>query len=386
MRYVSLLFFFWSFALFASPEALYLILPEDPAHQISVHWLEVLKEKSFSAVAYRKKGEDNWTEKVFASSHFLGNSSYAIKKCLLNNLKENQEYELRLVGDESIFFFKTLPEVLDRPLKVVIGGDVYEGLAKFQKMTQKVASLDPDWVILGGDIAYTSGVKPGRWATFLKEWFTLMRGEKGRLIPMAALPGNHDVSSKDRASKGKNSLFFKVFSGSEGLSYRRLDVTNYLSFFLLDTGHIFPIGGEQTAWLEKALQERSSAAWKIPVYHIAAYPSVYSFGAPVPTLIRQLWVPLFERYGVRCAFEHHNHSFKRTHPIKAGNIDPSGITYIGDGCWGVSPRKPIQQMFYLLKKEKANVISLLTISNQTLTVEVFDASSRLIDEWSVQSL
>jgi hypothetical protein len=32
--------------------------------------------------------------------------------------------------------------------------------------------------------------------------------------------------------------------------------------------------------------------------------------------------------------EHHDHTFKRTHPLKGGLVDPNGILYLGDGSWG----------------------------------------------------
>ena len=43
---------------------------------------------------------------------------------------------------------------------------------------------------------------------------------------------------------------------------------------------------------------------------------------------------------MKVAFENHDHAYKRTHPIRNGKIDPTGIVYLGDGAWGVNLRKP----------------------------------------------
>ena len=50
---------------------------------------------------------------------------------------------------------------------------------------------------------------------------------------------------------------------------------------------------------------------------------------------RKFWVPLFEKHQVDVVLEHHDHTFKRTHPLKGGSVDEKiGIVYLGDGSWG----------------------------------------------------
>jgi hypothetical protein len=55
-----------------------------------------------------------------------------------------------------------------------------------------------------------------------------------------------------------------------------------------------------------------------PVYHVPGYPSVRAFDGATSAQVREHWAPLFERAGVRVAFENHDHAYKRTHPIRAG--------------------------------------------------------------------
>jgi len=49
---------------------------------------------------------------------------------------------------------------------------------------------------------------------------------------------------------------------------------------------------------------------------------------------RRHWCPLFERYKVDFVLEHHDHTFKRTHPLTNGLKDKHGVLYLGDGSWG----------------------------------------------------
>jgi len=46
-----------------------------------------------------------------------------------------------------------------------------------------------------------------------------------------------------------------------------------LSLVLLDTNHIVPVAGEQTAWLERTLADRQDRPHLIVANHVPAYPS-----------------------------------------------------------------------------------------------------------------
>ena len=104
----------------------------------------------------------------------------------------------------------------------------------------------------------------------------------------------------------------------------------------------------------------------VPTYHVPAYPSYRpddtGGSAALTKRIRENWYPLFERYGVKFAFEHHDHTFKRTHPIRAGKVDPKGVVYLGDGAWAVTPRKPDDKpRWYLAKTASVRHFHLVTL-------------------------
>lgn len=210
-----------------------------------------------------------------------------------------------------------------------------------------------------------------------------MRTDDGRLIPLVVTPGNHDVRSDAKTPEEKGRRLFEFFSFPKGASYSVLDI-GPISLFLLDTGHVYPIEGAQTTWLEKALSARQDVPYKLAVYHISAYPAYYSYSGKVPTKIRDLWVPLFESYGIRAAFEHHNHVFKRTFPLRAGNIDPQGVIYLGDGAFGVPTRSP-RSAWYLAASKKSRCFWTLRLDTSGCLLEAYDSWGKRLDALTLPS-
>ncbi len=376
-------------------KAIYLTLPEDPCHNMQVHWIEKQGRGACATFWYQKKGDADWKEAKTFLEEDLRKSSYFIRHAFLDNLEEDSEYVFYLDdGKKKTHRFHTLPEHLEKPLKIAIGGDIAESFSLYQKMNRVVREKNPDFVILQGDLAYACGKglwnpkhgKTDRWISFFSIWYQMMQDKDGRILPIVPLLGNHDITGQDRREKGENALFCKFFPFKEGVSYRNLVLGDYATFFLLDTGHLASIEGAQTAWLAKKLEECSPFLWKIPVYHIAAYPSVYHPNNRESQKIRSFWSPLFERYGVRVAFESHNHAFKRTCPIADEKIALHGVVYIGDGGWGASPRKrdfykAKEDFFYLAKHEMSTCFSLLILEKKKIQVECYNHKNVLLDQW-----
>jgi len=383
-----LCFLFLFSSVFAAPKAVYLTVPDDSAHSMSVHWIEKEQKKPSNTIFYQKEGDKEWKKETVTSQSSLADSSYSVKGCLITGLEEASYYSFHFEGEKREYLFRTLPSNLKSPLKIAIGGDFTESFSMFRKMNKVAAQKNPDFVILGGDIAYACGHRlfegkhgsVSKWVDFFEEWETSMRGERGRLIPVVAVIGNHDVAPKDRKEKGKNSLFLRFFPSSTDLTYKTVDIAGALCLVLLDSGHLFSLEKQQKVWLEQTLQAKQKMLWKIPVYHLSGYPSTYLFNNARPTNLRRNWTPLFEQYGVKLVFEHHNHAFKRTYPMLEEKINPEGIVYMGDGCWGAPPRKVVKS-YYLENSLSSNSFSLLTVDVKSLQVEVFNNKNELIDTW-----
>ncbi len=368
------------------PSILYLTWLHDPTTTMTVQWHSADTD-STSQISYRKVGDENWQMKegIFAQ---ISKTNRRVHTVELDGLDPGSDYQFRLVGRKGEYYFRTLPTTLTKPVKFVVGGDAYNYYSTFCKMNAKIASCDPDFVVVGGDIAYTNSRKAlfkgkawelKRWCTFLKEWKSKMVTSDGRLIPFLVVIGNHDIKALTMRPKSQHFLFYELFALQEpGKSYRVFDAGDYLSLFLLDTGHSYHIAGSQAEWLTKALSSRESVPYKMAAYHIGAYPSVYPYHGSTPKEIRSEWSPIFEKYHLNVAFEHHNHAYKRTFPLKAEKIDPEGVVYMGDGSWGVSPRKP-KQLWYLEVAKQTNAVCLVTLDGGKSCIEAVDIRGNIID-------
>ena len=371
------------------PDVVYLTWKSDPATTMTIMWHTTTGRNS-QTISYKRIDETNW-KKAWGTKERFCRSNIDIHLLELKNLDEDTEYVFRL-DDGELHKFRTLPNGLKRPIHAAIGGDAFFYKNLYEKMNAEVASKDPDFVILAGDIAYTEGIrralrthywKIDRWEEFFRIWSRQMVTKEGRMIPIVPVIGNHDVCQGFDNPKKTDVMFYQVFAFPlHGIPFRTLSIGSDLSFFLLDTAHTFPIAGAQTEWLGQALEANKDATYKIPVYHLPGYPSESYFHAAGSKDIRKFWVPLFQKYGVKISMEHDNHTFKRTFPIKDGMVDDSGIVFLGDGAWGVSPAKP-KRHWYLAKAARRNNFWFLTISPEKIQARAFDNEGTLLDEIEV---
>jgi hypothetical protein len=353
--------------------ALYLSWYGDPTTTMTIQW-HTPEEEPGDSIALQMQ-ENEW--KTVQGDH-VPIDYLLVHKVSLENLTPNTEYAFRIGEDQTVYRFRTAPNHLDQPLRFIIGGDVYSSTKLFRRMAKTVLDNHPQFVVLGGDIAYALGVHPFRssplrhWISFFKDWKNHMIYPDGLIVPFLIVPGNHDIKPDNY------DLFFRLFAFPEKQLYRTVDFGSYLSLFLLDTGHFQPVDGRQTVWLDKALAAHQTTHYRLAVYHEAAYPSFYPYHGSTPKKIRTNWCPLFDKYHLLAAFENHNHAYKRTYPIKANQVDPTGVVYFGDGCWGVHPRKT-NNAWYLDKRGRKNNVFLVEITEQEATVEAIDLFNTPID-------
>jgi hypothetical protein len=204
----------------------------------------------------------------------------------------------------------------------------------------------------------------------------------GRLIPLLVTIGNHEVAGGYATSNAAALQFYSLFAMPGQRGYAALDFGRYMSIILLDSSHTNPIEGDQTDWLKDVLSARDKTQTHLfAFYHTPAYPSHRVMSTRYSKAIRANWVPLFERYGVDVAFEHHDHTFKRSHLIKSDKIDPAGVLYLGDGAWGkeVRPVHPPGKMWYLARAESVGHFWATTIHGESRLHRAFDYQGNCFD-------
>lgn len=294
------------------------------------------------------------------------------------------EYVLK-IGDrgEAKLRFRTAPATLDEPLVFAEGGDVgiWKNVAPLHTIA---AGWGPRFGLIGGDCAYANGRTPENWVAYLRLWREHMVDPDGRLVPMLCAIGNHEVDGSFGQPISRAPFFNALFDGLfKGKTYAALDFGDYLSLVLLDSGHVSAHDGAQAAWLDKALAKREDRPHLFTAYHVPAYPSHREFEGTYSERARQHWVPLFEKHGVDVSFEHHDHTYKRTHVMTAGVPDPNGVLYLGDGCWGMSPRTAAtpEERPYLVKSVSASHVIRVTLDGGERRFIAVDVEGNQIDRY-----
>ncbi len=338
------------------PDALYLTWIDDPCTTMTVQWHTVFGETRGKAVYYREAEalpgqvtepapavNEHWT-KVQAKAVPLPGTTRDVQTAHITGLAPGKMYRFFFNPGGPVYKFKTLPAKLDRPIRFIVAGDVYKVLARLEEGFKQGAKTEPDFAVLAGDIAYDNGRLDlvTRCIELLSLWKRLMVRSDGCLVPMFALMGNHEIPKwkEEPEPTSEAAAFYALYALPGGKAYRSLNAGDYLSIFMMDTDHTNAIDGEQLAWLKAEMARRADCTHKIPVYHVPAFPSSRN-NSKVNKRVLKHWVPVFEENGVGIAFEHHDHTFKRTFAIRGEKVAEGGIVYFGDGGWAMAqPRIP----------------------------------------------
>lgn len=369
------------------PVALYLTWQHSPETTMTIQWLTD-KNRIQDEVEFKSVQQTAW-QKQTGTHHTLPDGfPYLLHRVELTHLTPGTEYIFRTGEDALSYKFMTMPKELDQPIRFVVGGDMYHDGVEFLEETNKqAAKTNPHFALVGGDIAYSGGKfsfyreDSQRWLVWLKAWKRDMITQDGRLIPMIVTLGNHDVNGRFGQTADQARFFYSFFLPNKREAFQSLDFGNYLSIIALDSGHTASIPGVQTKWLKNALSQRKDVLHKIAFYHVPAYPSVRSDQTTYCVSIRKNWVPLFEEYGLHIAFEHHDHAYKRTHPLRKGRIDVSGVTYIGDGSWGIErPRLPKKNRWYIAQSASARQFVLTTLQKNGRVVTSITSNGCILDQ------
>lgn len=386
------------------PAGLFLTWQQDPTTTMTIDWHTVPNggnAEQETIIKYREVGAEKWESRK-GSRHTFPHSDRTIHRVELAGLEPGALYRFRVGEFEKRYKFRTMPtDIAGEPLVFAIGGDVRHQRSWMERTNKVAMRYDPDFIVWGGDLAYADGRadRVYRW----HEWFEVIRDtlvtEEGRVVPIVVGIGNHemnvqrgggfwysfdDYEQTDQWREANVPYFFPLFAFPGQPGYNVLDFGEYLSLISLDSGHANPVEGEQTEWLEELLAERREVPHVFPFYHVAAFPSARGYGGRVATRIRDNWAPLFDKYGVRVAFENHDHTYKRTPPLRMGEgIHPAGVVYLGDGAWGVSTREvhdPAERS-YLERAESIRHAIIGTLHGTHQHFLVVSEEGEVIDEY-----
>jgi acid phosphatase type 7 len=259
---------------------------------------------------------------------------------------------------------------------MIAGGDSRTGLEDRSRMNLRIAATvlnHPDVYALchGGDYI-NDGNSWREWRLWLSQHeFTTL--DDGRVLPIIPTKGNHDGGP----------LFFEIFNLKSNTSkpsyWHNTQITKDVNIITLDTN--YTANGPQEQWLKQQLATlRPKSRYLLTNYHRPLFPAVKS----VPDQAA-VFVPLFEHYNIDLALESDGHCIKRTAPIRNGKIDPTGITYIGEGGLGVGQREPNKDLWYLKDgyTSRGHHIYLLHFTKESLKVNTILLNGNIVDEFKL---
>ena len=343
----------------------------------AVYWDTVAREgmvedyrQQTSGEAFRIDGlDDRWIYRIELTGLTPGATVFLVAGSPGGGI--SREYKVR-----------TLPHDA-RPLRLVTGGDMGPSYLA-RKLLREAAKTSPDVALVGGDLAYADGdiAKVDRWDALLTYYTEEMVTPEGFAIPVIASIGNHEVIGGYSGDKTKAPFFFGLFGQHPEKTYfaRRLGAN--LAVVVLDTGHIAPHEGEQAAWLDRTLAELADVPFRAALYHVPLYPSHRAYDGRGSVAGREHWGPLFDRHQLTVAFENHDHMHKRTPLLKANAVSRDGTLYIGDGCWGRSPRTLDEAGRWYL--ETASAVAhfwVVDVDPSGLVYRAVDARGRVFDTY-----
>jgi len=236
-------------------------------------------------------------------------------------------------------------------------------------VTSCAASACPDFVIFCGDMV-AEGNSQEQWNNWFDSLQEHLVTEDGRMIPIVAVIGNHDMGAHPDV-ESTYQWFKGVFANPGNELWYSLDFPD------LHVTALSATGGCVGTWWAPALQEAKkqlnwlesdlaggNAPWTVVVWHIPYYSGfVTGTGYPSEPFLKY-WAPIVEdqAYGVDLVINGHVHNYMRSWPIRTMLIEdvpvdkPStdlgykatyelqtnssdGVTYIVQGCWG-APTEP----------------------------------------------
>lgn len=285
----------------------------------------------------------------------------------LTNLTPDTTYRVQdvivKVGDklvnsiiEQSVKFRTGPDShSNKSIAFVSGGDMEWGKAGISLSKYAASQDDILFAAIGGDIAYENAIPSCfmRYDEWFFNWNSIMTTKSGHSIPILTTIGNHEAGGW-RKTRSYVPFYFHYFPHQIGIqdvdpahrsAYHKHIFAGHTSLIILDSYVVTPIIGEQKKWLIDTLQN-STQNNRLALYHASAFPAHLSEIRDITSELQNHYVPLFEEYNLKAVYEHHYHCLANTHPIRNGKIDPTGVRYLGQGSWGVSPRQSIDTRWW----------------------------------------
>jgi|GEM_PF-30754 len=289
--------------------------------------VQVVKEAEFA-------GFDQANVQTVTGSSSLFNTldigTIRVHKATVTGLEPGTKYVYRAGDGEGNFSaqgsFATAAASGDE-LKFLFIGDSQAsnaaGFALWGDTLRKGLSDHPDaeFVIHAGDMV-DKGYSEAEW----NMWFAAAQQELMN-TSLVTVVGNHEVMG----TKGNGDFLAHFNQPDNGIDSLKGTQFSFdykdVHFVVLNSEYDYE---EQADWLADDLAN-TDKKWKIAVFHRGPYGSYYD-----TEIVRELWTPIFDQYGVDLVLSGHDHLYLRTFPMNGGSAtqEGEGTVYVVGGSSG----------------------------------------------------
>ena len=224
------------------------------------------------------------------------------------------------------------------------------------KTAENIQKKNPEIVIAAGDLSYEESANC---------WFEIIQPFKSK---MKIAMGDHEYSDTSGGTIGVIYQYLKPLNLTK--TYYSFDM-NKVHFVIIDPYIDYNAGSSQYHFIEQDLKTASTNPkidWTFVVESIPIYTSPAQH--PANSTIRDIYHPLFDKYGVDLVFTSDNHNYQRTFPLKYNsesgssnnpiivdsnqnnyyNNDKGGVIYLITGTAGRSLYEIKQQAPFVAKQ------------------------------------
>jgi hypothetical protein len=284
--------------------------------------------------------------------------AHTFHSVIVEGLAASTQYYYTVVSDEiesTTFTFCTSFQQADEIQFVVYGDDRggWDNWVSTKIVAHAIEALHPPFVISTGDLV-DDGINPDNWVDFFAASPFV---HNSTLYPVL---GNHEHYT---------SWYFTYFS-----------LPGHERWYSFDNGPVHFIGLDsnlrnayrlvQLVWLVHDLQTNSQP-FTIVFFH---HPLYSSGNHGNTTLLRLIWKPIFEHFGVDIVFNGHDHNYER------GVVND--ITYIVTGGGG-APLYDVGHSSWTVYSEKTYHYCLLNVNPELLAFQAIKPDGTVIDSFTI---
>jgi acid phosphatase type 7 len=227
-------------------------------------------------------------------------------------------YTVETAGASGSGEFATAP-LAGEPFSFVVFGDSRSNADAHRALVERVRREVPDFILGTGDMV-DDGSQDRHWQIFFTVERELLRDNV--LFPAV---GNHDRQGSRRTADTFRRYFSVPRESPDPERYYAFTYGNTRVLVLDSNAYSFSLT-DQTAWLERELEAAAldpAIKHRFVVMHHPPFSVSVHGGQPQ---LREMWTPLFEKYGVDAVFSGHDHCYQRA--------EHNGIRYFVSGGGG----------------------------------------------------